>query len=313
MRISGRKRNVVLFIVLGACMLGAAIALNVGWIILNWRRLVPLVIGIPFFALLIAGVVLNTIFLVREVRRNERHDSFLNAVTHELKTPITSIRLYLETLQRRDMPEEKRREFYRIMFEDSEWLLATVEQVLKAGELGQRMQNQIRLPVDMRLLVAECIERTRARHNLDVNAIAFEQDEVPMAPMTVRGNREELQSAVLNLLNNAVKYSPKTVEIQVSLSIRHEAWIVLSVADRGIGIAPTQLKRIFKRFYRVPARSVLKTKGTGLGLFIVRTIARQHGGDAFAESPGEGRGATVSLQLPRLLRPVANELELDVP
>jgi signal transduction histidine kinase len=309
MKLSGRRRNMVLFILLGACMLGAAVTLNVGWIILNWRSLIPLVIGIPFFALLIAGVVLNTIFLVREVRRNERHDAFLNAVTHELKTPITSIRLYLETLQRRVMPEEKRREFYSIMLEDSDWLLATVEQVLKAGELGQRTQNPIRLPVDMGALVVECIERTRLRHHLDPDAIAFEQDE---APMMVRGNHEELQSVVLNLLNNAVKYSPKTVEVQVSLSISNDAWIVLSVADRGIGIAHAHLKRIFRRFYRVPARSVLKTKGTGLGLFIVRSIARQHGGDAFAESPGEGRGATVSVQLPRLLRPTPKEVEQTV-
>jgi signal transduction histidine kinase len=310
MRISGRKRNTILFILLGACMLGAAVALNVGWIILNWRRLAPMLIGIPFFALLIAGVVLNTIFLVREVRRNERHDAFLNAVTHELKTPIASIRLYLETLQRREMPEEKRREFYGFMLEDSNWLLATVEQVLKAGELGQRTQNQARLPVDMRALISECIERTRARHHLENNAISFEEPDDTI-PLIVRGNREELQSIVMNLLDNAVKYSPKTVEIKVRLSTRNEAWIVLSVADRGIGIPAAQLKRIFKRFYRVPMRTVLRTKGTGLGLFIVRTIARQHGGDAFAESPGEGLGATVSVQLPRLLRPAPQERELS--
>ena len=291
-------------------MLGAAVALNVGWIILNWRRLVPMLIGIPFFALLIAGVVLNTIFLVREVRRNERHDSFLNAVTHELKTPITSIRLYLETLQRLNLPEAKRREFYAMMLQDSEWLLATVEQVLKAGELGQRTQNQVRRPVDMQELVIQCVERTRARHHLDEVAIVFEQPEAP-APMMVRGNREELESVVLNLLNNSVKYSPNTVEIRVTLSIKNEAWIVLTVTDRGIGIPTSQLKRIFKRFYRVPARNVLKTKGTGLGLFIVRSIARQHGGDAFAQSPGEGRGATVSVQLPRVLRPAAKELERE--
>ncbi|MGI0134689.1 MAG: histidine kinase dimerization/phospho-acceptor domain-containing protein, partial [Candidatus Micrarchaeaceae archaeon] len=117
MRIKGRRRNVVLFILLGACLVGVAVFLNVSWIILNWRRLWPMLIGIPFFLLLIAGVVLNTIFLVREVRRNERHDSFINAVTHELKTPITSIRLYLETLERRELSEEKRREFYGIMLE----------------------------------------------------------------------------------------------------------------------------------------------------------------------------------------------------
>jgi len=310
MRISGRKRNTILFIVLGACMLGAAVALNVGWIILNWRRLVPMLIGIPFFALLIAGVVLNTIFLVREVRRNERHDAFLNAVTHELKTPIASIRLYLETLQRREMPEEKRHEFYSVMLEDSDWLQATVEQVLKAGELGQRTQNQVRLPVDMRVLVSECIDRTRARHHLEENAITLEAADAD-APMIVRGNREELQSVVMNLLDNAVKYSPRTVEIKVALSVRNDAWIVLSVSDRGIGIPASQLKRVFKRFYRVPMRTVLRTKGTGLGLFIVRTIARQHGGDAFAESAGEGSGTTVSVQLPRLLRQAAQERELS--
>ena len=301
MRISGRRWNIALFIVLGACMLGAAVALNVGWIILNWRRIVPMVLGIPFFALLMAGVVLNTIFLVREVRRNERHDAFLNAVTHELKTPITSIRLYLETLQRRELPEEKRREFYAVMLEDTDWLLANVEQVLKAGELGQRTQNQIRLPVDMRTLVSDCIDRARIRHHLESTAITFE-DPGTEVQLVVRGNRDELQSVIMNLLDNAVKYSPKGVEIRVSLTIRNEAWIVLSVADRGIGIPAAHLKRVFRRFYRAPMRSVLKTKGAGLGLFIVRSIARQHGGDAFAESPGEGRGTTVSVELPRILR-----------
>jgi len=290
-------------------MLGVAVVLNVGWIILNWRRIVPMVVGIPFFALLMVGVVLNTIFLVREVRRNERHDAFLNAVTHELKTPITSIRLYLETLQRREVPEQKRREFYSVMLEDTNWLLATVEQVLKAGELGQRTQNQVRLPVDMRALVSECIERARIRHHLDAGAITFENSDSDV-PLVVRGNREELQSVVMNLLDNSVKYSPKAMEIRVRLSIRDEAWIVLSVADSGIGIPAAHLKRVFRRFYRAPMRSVLRTKGAGLGLFIVRTIARQHGGDAFAESPGEGRGTIVSVQLPRILSQATHKREL---
>ena len=289
----------MLFILLGVCLVGVAVTLNVGWIILNWRRLAPLLIGIPFFVLLIAGVVLNTIFLVREVRRNERHDSFLNAVTHELKTPIASIRLYLETLERRELPEEKRREFYGIMREDSDRLLATVEQVLKAGEIGQRGRNMVRIPVDMRTLVAECVEITRARHHLEESAIVMEPVSESAQAM-VRGNPDELQSVVLNVLNNSVKYSPQAVRIHVRLNI-DDAWVMLHVEDSGIGIATTHLKHIFKRFYRVPARNVLKTKGTGLGLFLVRTIARQHGGDAFAQSPGEGHGATVSVQLPRWL------------
>ncbi|HSY70852.1 MAG TPA: ATP-binding protein [Alloacidobacterium sp.] len=295
----------ILFITLGVCMVGVAITLNVGWIILNWRRVLPMVIGLPFFVLLIAGVVLNTIFLVREVRRNERHDSFLNAVTHELKTPITSIRLYLETLQRRALSEEQRQQFYGIMLADSDRLLATVEQVLKAGEIGQRTHSQIHTEVDMDVLVQECINTTVLRHHLAQESIVFESDKTH-SPLFVRGNPDELQTVVLNILGNAVKYSPDGLHATVRLAVEKDAWIVLTVSDEGIGIPPAHLKRIFKRFYRVPHRNVLKTKGTGLGLFLVRTIARQHGGEATAQSAGEGHGTTIRLQLPRLLARAAH-------
>lgn len=282
-------------------MVGLAVFLNVSWIILNWRRLMPLLIGIPFFLLLIAGVVLNTIFLAREVRRNEQHNSFINAVTHELKTPITSIRLYLETLERRDLSDEQRKEFYAIMLNDSDRLLATVEQVLKAGELGQSARNQVRVPVDVRALVADAVFRIRTLHHLtDENLIV----EMPAADqqVMVRGDQEDLRTVVMNLLNNAVKYSPQGVHIRVKLALEGDAWVILTVADQGIGIAAAHLKRIFKRFYRVPARNVLRTKGTGLGLFLVRTIVRQHGGDVYAASPGEGKGTTITVQLPRMLQ-----------
>ncbi len=300
MRITRRRNAIVLSITLGACLVALTITLNVTWVIINWRSIILLGIGIPFFLLLIAGLILNTIFLVREVRRNERHDSFLNAVTHELKTPIASIRLYLETLQRHELSESKRNEFYDIMLSDSERLLATVEQVLKAGEMGQRAQNQVRLHLLFDDVVRDCIRTTLQRYHLEESTIHFTVD--PDArELAVVGNPEDLRTAVLNILDNAVKYSPQGPQLQVHLGVEGDAWMMLTVSDHGLGIAPPHLKRIFKRFYRVPARNVFRIKGTGLGLFLVRSIARQHGGDAIAESEGEGHGTTIRLQLPRAL------------
>lgn len=300
MHITRRRGTIAFFITLGTCLVVLAIALNVRWVILNWHAIVPLVMGVIVFGILIAGVVLNTIFLVREIRRNERHDSFLNAVTHELKTPIASIRLYLETLQRRELSAEKRQEFYRVMLNDSERLLATVEQVLKAGEVGQRGPDDISVRVDMEAMVRECAATVVLRNHLPPEALTIER-ETGNLPMVVLGNPEDLRAAVMNVLDNAVKYSPKEPRVRVHIGVEHDAWVVVRVSDNGIGISQVHLKRIFKRFYRAPSLAVLRSKGTGLGLFLVRTIARQHGGDATASSEGEGRGTTITLQLPRVL------------
>jgi signal transduction histidine kinase len=299
MRISSRRRTIAFFIVLGVCMVLLAVGLNVGWIILNWREGVLLFLGVIFFALLIAGLIVNTSFLVREIRRNEQHDSFINAVTHELKTPIASIRLYLQTLQHRDVDESKRREFYRLMLDDTDRLMGTVDQVLKAGEAGHKRQDR-RVPVDFSGLVRDCVDRTRSSHHLPPEALRYEQS-ISYGPAAgVLGDAEELRAAVSNVLDNAVKYSGENVEISVHLDTPDQKLVTLSVRDKGVGIPAEELKRVFKRFYRVSNRSLSHVKGTGLGLFIVRAIARKHGGRVFAESEGEGRGTTMVLELPRV-------------
>ena len=299
MRISSRRRAIAFFVVLGVCLVLLAVGLNVGWIILNWREGVLLFLGVVFFALLIAGLIVNTSFLVREIRRNEQHDSFINAVTHELKTPIASIRLYLQTLQHRDVDEAQRREFYRLMLDDTDRLMGTVDQVLKAGEAGHKRQDR-RVPVDFSGLVRQCVDVARASHHLAPESLRYEQSVNHGAAAGVLGDSEELRAAVSNLLDNAVKYSGEHVEILVRLDTPDEKRVTVSVRDQGVGIKAEELKRIFKRFYRVSNRSLSHVKGTGLGLFIVRAIARKHGGRVFAESEGEGRGTTVILELPRV-------------
>jgi signal transduction histidine kinase len=294
--ITGRRRSVIFFIVLGVCLVALAVTLNVSWLVLNWREGVLAVLGVIFFLVIIAGLVLNTIFLVREIRRNEQHDSFINAVTHELKTPVASIRLYLQTLQSRELDEEKRREFYRIMLEDSDRLLHTIEQVLRAGATGSRLRRVARVPLNFGDIARECVELARTRFHLAPDVLEFVQN--TRTEPVVLGDGDELKAAVWNLIDNAIKYSPADVRVRVELEELDDHRLALRVSDQGVGISPAELKRIFGRFYRIPASVAVRTKGSGLGLFIVRSVARRHGGRAFAESPGAGRGSTFTLLLP---------------
>lgn len=300
MRITRRTQAMAFFIVLGVCLVALAVALNVSWIIFHWRQVVPLVLGIILFGVLIAGLVVNTIFLVREIRRNEQQDSFLNAITHELKTPIASIRLYLETLEKRPLEENQRREFYRIMLEDTDRLLGTVEQVLKASEIRHASGKQNWQEVDFAAVVRDALGLARLRQHLSEDAMYFGSE--PDSGITVMGNVEELRTAVFNLFDNAIKYSGEKKKIVVDLLAPNIDTVALRVCDHGVGIQSKELKRIFKRFYRAPNPVTKDVKGTGLGLFMVRSIARRHGGDAFAESAGEGLGSTFTLRLPRIYR-----------
>jgi signal transduction histidine kinase len=193
------------------------------------------------------------------------------------------------------------------MLLDTERLLHTVEQVLKAGEAAHKKGPADRLPLEFNALVRECVELARVRHHLQAADLDYrESPSLSLSRSTqngggacVLGDPEELRTAVSNLLDNAVKYSPDGVHIAVELEAPDEKRVVLRVRDQGVGIPEQDLKRVFKRFYRVTQRSLSQAKGTGLGLFIVRSIARKHGGRVFAESDGAGKGTTVTLELPR--------------
>ena len=292
-----RRKSTIFFLVLGICLVTLAVALNVGWILLNLREVALLVFGIIFFALIITGLILNMIFLLREIRRNEQQDAFLNAVTHELKTPIASIKLYLETLKTRDVAEEKRREFYEIMIADSNRLLSTVEQVLQASRTREKERSRNISKVNTAVLLRETIEIIRTRYNLEpdfINLSVTDED------AGVSGDTGELQTVFLNLLDNAVKYSRDLVKITVKLRTTQQNKVEIYIRDNGIGIPPQDLKRIFKRFYRVQNASTEDRKGTGLGLFIVQSIVKRHGGHIIAKSRGENKGTSFLLQFPKV-------------
>jgi signal transduction histidine kinase len=291
-----RRKTAIFFLVLGICLIALAVALNVGWILLNLREALLMVLGIIFFAVIITGLILNTVFLVREIRRSEQHDAFLNSVTHELKTPIASIKLYLETLKTRNVTPEKRDEFYDIMLADADRLMETVEQVLLAGRAGEKKRQLNVTEVDIGPVLNESVGIVLSRYHLDDDVIRLSE---PASELNVLGDKDELRTVFINLLDNAVKYSGP--DRKISIRAKRTALnnkVDIFIRDNGIGIPSAELKRVFKRFYRVAEKPAKSTSGTGLGLAIVRGVIEKHGGKVMADSKGEGRGSTFVVQLP---------------
>jgi two-component system sensor histidine kinase SenX3 len=210
---------------------------------------------------------------------------------------VASIRLYLETLRTHAVDEGKRQEFYSIMLHDSDRLLSTIEQVLRTGRVGPSRRKLNISAVDLNAVIDACIDRAAKLYSVAPGCIRYQRDENEGA-LTIPGDHEEVQAAVSNLIDNAVKYSGSNVDVTVRTSPETDGYVTLRVTDRGPGIPPTELKRIFKRFYRVPGSLAMRVKGTGLGLYIVRSVARRHGGRAWAESEGLGYGSTFYLQFP---------------
>lgn len=292
-----RKRSVVLVGVLGAVLIAVAIALNVSWIVVNWRTGLLLLVGIVSFAVLIAGLALNTAFLIREIRRSEQHDAFIHAVTHELKTPLASIKLYLQTLRHRDLVRDQQHEFINIMLEDSDRLQATIDQILLTGKTSAARRIVDPTDVDVPDVVRECVTLAGKQHHLDDGELHLSDRWARQDEVVILGDRDELKAAVTNLIDNAIKYSGDTVRVGVELALGARN-VAIRVRDQGTGITTDELKHIFRRFYRIPGALRSRVRGTGLGLAIVHAVARRHGGRAYAVSEGLGKGSTFTLELP---------------
>jgi signal transduction histidine kinase len=301
------RRSIGFPVALGIVLTIVALALAFGWQILVFsdaravaRELTTLdwilfVLGGISFGLIISGLLWLCLWLVREMRLNQRQRAFLDAVTHEMKTPLASLRLYVDTFERHDPDREHRREFLERMQDDLERLDQTVDQVLTAARSEDSGRQAKRESVALEALLETCIEEVCERHDLSRAAVQLE-----VGPReTVYGNPNELSVVFRNLLENAVKYSDEPVEVQVRVRTNGGDRIDVDISDRGIGIPPVELRKIFQRFYRV-GRDVQRTaSGLGLGLFIVRNLVRRQGGRVVARSEGSGQGSRFVVTLRR--------------
>jgi signal transduction histidine kinase len=236
--------------------------------------------------LVLGGLVWLSAWLIREMRLNQRQRAFLDAVTHEMKTPLASLRLYVETLMRHDPEAERRRHFLTLMQDDLARIDRTVDQVLAAARAEEPLRQARRSRVRLANLLEDSIREVRSRHALPEASMQLECASDP----AVRGDAGELALVFRNLLDNAVKYSEAPVEVRVRVAEVDADRVDVDISDRGIGIPAGELRKIFQRFYRV-GRDVRTAAGLGLGLFIVRSLVRRQGGRVVARSEGHGTGS----------------------
>jgi len=319
-QLSSTRRPKWIHITIGVSLIVVAVALTVGWQILagsdfvareaGTLRWVIYFLGTLLFLLLIGGLTLMVLLLIREVRLNERQSNFVSAVTHELKTPVASLKLYLDTLQLRDLPESRREDFYRTMRQDLDRLHATINNVLNAAMYTDRPVVDPQ-PLDLARLVRRSMDLTRTRHQLPRESFTYEGPET----LRLKGNAEALETAVLNLLDNAVKYSKEASQARVEVEVRADGdgQAHLRIRDHGVGMSRGHLRLIFNRFYRIGREVRRSHTGTGLGLFIVKSVVKGHRGTVTADSAGPDKGSTFTVTLPGVLEGVAADQEAEVP
>lgn len=297
------QRRVSVPIAIAVGLVVITIALTVGWQILVAREFEAfaagftavhwslLILGSLAFAAIITATILLAVWLVREIRVNQRQQNFLDAVTHELHTPLASLQLYLDTLRGREIDEEHRSEFLQIMSEDLDRLQRTIDQLLDAARAEPRKR---RGRVDLTRLLGECASDARERHGLGDDAFGLA---VP-AGARVRGDSEQLRVAFRSLIENAIRYAGESIRVDIRVRPVSARKLEVEVADQGIGLPAWATSSIFGRFQRLSQDAARTTRGLGLGLFIVRNVVRAHGGSVRAESDGPGKGTRFIVTLP---------------
>lgn len=299
-------RSISVPITFGAVTVPLSAILLVGWTTFVVRNISEsgrvaenvwlLIFGIISFALIMSVLVLFSVFLAREILEVRRQDGFIDSVTHELKTPLASIKLCLQTLERDGLAKEKRHALQRMMHDDVDRLTTFIDDVLQASRLahGGGVVTDVDV-VRVAELAKHCAETVAARYRLPAGSIRIDID----PSLVIHTDQAALEIALRNLIDNAVKYSAGTPDVRVEACLKKNGRSAeIAVLDRGIGIPRADLKRIFHRFYRVSNEGVRARKGTGLGLFVVSALIRNLGGRVDAQSDGPGHGAHFRVILP---------------
>lgn len=296
------RRSIRWPIILGVTMIVLIVALAVGWVLLSvygatrgdnaplyWTLLT---VGSAFLAMMLAGVVIYLTLSIKSVRLSQRQSNFIDSVTHELKSPIASLKLYLQTMNRRTVSPEKQEEFLRAMLEDVERLDQLITHLLEAGRVEKGNLAGEPEWVSLDALLVECAEAVCVRYQVPNSIVRFD-----LRACEVDARRLELSMIFRNLIDNAVKYSGDKPQVTITSQANDET-VTITIGDNGMGIPPKSRRKIFRRFVRLGLELERQKPGTGLGLYIVRTLVRRLHGKIRVLDPAQGTGTVFEVILP---------------
>lgn len=283
-------------------MIVLVVALTVGWVIvtvaapmvathraLYWTMLA---VGTTFLGLLLLGVVMYLFLSIKAIRLNQRQSNFIDSVTHELKSPLASLKLCLQTLERRQLAPEQQSEFYGFMAEDLQRLHNLIDHLLDAARLDQRPMEREAEDIELAALLERCAQSMLQRYRLPPETIRRN-----LAPAWVRARPADLEIVFRNLLDNAVKYAAVVPQVDLDL-LPNDGRVIVRISDNGPGIPPPLRRKIFGRFVRVGNELERSKPGTGLGLYIVRTLVRRMHGKITVRGRGSESGTIFEVELP---------------
>jgi two-component system, OmpR family, phosphate regulon sensor histidine kinase PhoR len=285
-------------ILLAVTMIVLLVALTVAWVFINvfkadWTLLS---IGSVMFACVVVGVVLYLVLSIQQINLNRRQSNFIDSVTHELKSPIASLKLYLQTLDRRVVPDEQRLQFYSAMLEDVDRLDQLISQLLDVARLSHRASEKPLPPEDVRIdqMLQRLVTEQYLRCPIDPEAVTLE-----LCPATVFGQPVDLEILFRNLIDNAFKYAGTPPKIRILLQhIEKENMCLVVVEDNGPGIPRNMRRRVFGRFFRIGNELERQKTGTGLGLFLARTVVQRLRGTISITDPQTPPGTRFEIRLP---------------
>ncbi|MED5401713.1 MAG: HAMP domain-containing sensor histidine kinase [Planctomycetota bacterium] len=292
-----RKRRTLHWpITLSAALMILNVALMVCWIVLfaQLNSFGALTVGTIAFALVLVGLSFYLFLTIKEIQLNRRQANFVDSVTHELKTPLASIKLYLETLQLRELDIERRTEFYNIMQQELIRLDTLINQLLEVGRLDAIGHESESEDIQLEPLLRRCAQAACAKHkHVDPDVFAFD-----IPPVVIHARPIVLEMIFGNLLDNAIKYGATQPEVRVSVSTRSRSRILTQIIDNGEGVAPELKKKIFRIFFRSGKELTRQKKGTGLGLYIVRTLVHTLKGRIRVQDRSDRSGSVFEVELP---------------